>query len=80
MTTVYLYRYEDQDGIVITPNKRNETDDPYCYRLISDEGYILTDGETLTPCVDTHEPGRYDEIEDETYTQIEPAEPDGFGI
>lgn len=37
-----LYRYENADGsISITPNKRNEGDEIYSYRLIADEGYEL---------------------------------------
>ena len=37
-----LYRYENADGsISITPNKRNEGDEVYSYRLIADEGYEL---------------------------------------
>ena len=71
MQTVDLFRYEDADGIAVTPNKRNESDEPYGYRLIADEGYILTDGETGTPCVDTHEPEKWDEIEDENYISTE---------
>ena len=64
MQTVYLYRYEDVDGITITPEKRNPTDAIYCYRLIADDGKILTDGETETPCIDTHEPWKWSEIDD----------------
>lgn len=63
MQTVNLYKYVDADGVVITPNKREETDVPYCYRLIADDGYILTDGENETPCIDTHEPEKWTEKE-----------------
>jgi len=53
MQKINLYRYEEEDGsITITPKKRNETDTPYKKRLIVDEGYILTDGEIETPCID----------------------------
>ena len=64
MKTVNLYRYEDVDGITITPEKRNPTDPIYCYRLIADDGKILTDGEMETPCIDTHEPWKWSEIDD----------------
>ena len=74
MQTVNLYRYVDSDGVVITPNRREETDQPYCYRLIADEGYVLTDGETITLCVDTHEPERWQEIEDPNPPEPEPEE------
>lgn len=70
MTTVYLYRYEEAAGVVITPNRRNATDEPHGYRLIADDGYILTNGETEAPCVDTHEPDRWDEIEDVAFMML----------
>ena len=39
---VYLYRYFNEDGsISVGPIKRNETDEPYKYRIIADEGYEL---------------------------------------
>ena len=72
MQTVNLYKYEDPNGVVITPNRRNPTDEPYCFRLIADEGFILTDGTVQTPCVDTHEPELWEEIPyEETNIQIE---------
>ena len=71
MTTVYLYKYEESDGVIVTPHKRNETDEAYGYRLIADDGYILTDGETETPCVDTHAPEQWDEVEDDIQQSLE---------
>ena len=71
MTIRNLYRYEDEHGVTITPNKRSESDEPYCVRLIADEGKILTDGETETPCVDTHEPEKWYEVD-------LPPEPDEY--
>lgn len=61
MKTVDLYRYFDSDGVVITPDRREPADPPYCSRLIADEGYVLTDGTHDTPCVDTHTPQIYTE-------------------
>lgn len=75
MQTVNLYRYEDADSITITPEKRNPTDPIYCYRLIADDGKILTDGEMETPCIDTHDPWKWSEIDDPNpkfYLQEEP--------
>lgn len=63
MQRVNLYKYEDEKGTVITPVQRDPSDEPYAVRLIADEGYILTDGETETPCVDTHEPEKWWEVE-----------------
>ena len=76
MQTVDLFRYDDASGIVVTPNKHNESDEPYCYRLIADEGHLLMDGESQTPCVDTHDPEIWDEVEDETTTPDEFCETD----
>lgn len=53
MRTVNLYRYEEDNGVVvITPNPRVETDIPYKARLIAEENAILTNGEVETPAVD----------------------------
>lgn len=69
MTIKNLYRYENTDGsISISPIQREETDTPYMYRVIADEGKVLTDGTNITPCTDTHTPEIYTEID-------EPPEP-----
>lgn len=52
MQIIDLYRYEDNGTVVITPNKRNETDKPSRARLVADEGTILTNGSTETEVVD----------------------------
>ena len=53
MEKINLYRYEEEDGsVTITPKQREETDIPYKERLVADEGYILTNGEIETVCVD----------------------------
>jgi hypothetical protein len=52
MQKVNLYRYEEADKVVITPNKRNETDTPSRMRLIADENCILTDGTTERIVID----------------------------
>lgn len=62
MRTVNLYKYIDGSETIITPNKRTETDEPYCYRLIADEGKALTNGMDETPCVDTHAPSEWAEL------------------
>ena len=59
MQKVDLYRYEDSNALVITPNKRNETDNPSRMRLIADDGAVLTNGDTETAVVDV----TLDEIE-----------------
>ena len=75
MQIIDLYRYEDDNAIVITPNKRNEADTPSRARLIADEGAILTNGTTETPAVDVmldeveqwHEIGSADEATEADY-------------
>ena len=52
MQKVNLYRYEDGNTIVITPNPRNETDQPSRMRLIADENAVLINGETEALAVD----------------------------
>jgi hypothetical protein len=52
MQIVNLYRYEENGTVIITPNKRNETDTPSRARLVADEGAILTNGTTETEVVD----------------------------
>ena len=52
MQKVNLYRYEDGNTIVITPNPRNTIDQPSRMRLIADEDAVLTNGEIETLAVD----------------------------
>lgn len=64
MNIVALYRYENESGSVsITPEKRNEEDIEYQYRLIADEGKLITDGENTFLCIDTNNVSQYFEID-----------------
>lgn len=75
MQIIDLYRYEDNGTVVITPNKRNETDKPSRARLVADEGAILTNGTTETEVRDVmldevdkwHEIGGADEATESDY-------------
>lgn len=63
MTTINLYRYEDPNGITITPDKRNPADTPHCYRLIADEGKLITsDGINKYSCIDISDPTSWYEV------------------
>lgn len=64
MKTVNLYRYDETNGIVVTPNIRNDGDAPYAYRLVADDGKILKNGDELTYCIDTKTPDNWEEIDD----------------
>ena len=52
MKNINLYRYETGNGVIITPNAKNETDIPSRMRLVADENKALTNGETITLVVD----------------------------
>ena len=52
MQIINLYRYEENDTVTVTPNKRNETDTPSRMRLTADENCMLTDDTTVTIAVD----------------------------
>lgn len=67
MQIVDLYRYEDNGTVVITPNKRNETDIPSRARLVADEGAMLIKGDIETEVVDV----MLDEVEQ--WTEINTA-------
>ena len=61
-----LYRYKRADGgITVTPDKPETTDFETCYRLIADDGKMLTtDGETLYPCIDVDSAAGWYEVDD----------------
>jgi hypothetical protein len=71
MQKVNLYRYEENDTVIITPNKRNETDTPSRMRLIAEEDCMLTDGTMETPAVDVmlEDVDKWHEINAETPTE-----------
>lgn len=52
MQKVELYLYNDGKTVVVTPNKRNETDQPSRMRLIADDNAVLINGETEALAVD----------------------------
>lgn len=63
MKTVSLYRYKvEGEGVYISPQKPS-SEYTTLFRLIADEGKVLTDGNTQTPCVDTEDAGAWREID-----------------
>lgn len=63
MQIVKLYRYEREcGGITVTPEK---PDNVYTllYRLVADEGKVLTDGKIVTACVDVESAEGWTEID-----------------
>ena len=71
MKTVNLYRYDETNGIAVTPDIRNDGDTPYTYRLIAEPGKILKNGDELTHCIDTKTPDDWEEIDDVADKEVE---------
>ena len=64
MQTITLYRYTRPDGGVTTsPIKPDAADYSLKYRLIADEGKLLTDGTTVAICVDVDSPEGWTETD-----------------
>ena len=64
MQTIPLYRYTRPDGGVTVSTVKPDTEYTELTRLVADEGYILTNGETTTTCTDTDNPSLWYEIPD----------------
>ena len=63
MRTVPLYRFTRPEGGITDSTIKPDVDFVERSRLIADEGYILTNGEIFTPCIDTDEPEKWSEVE-----------------
>ena len=63
MQIVNLYRYVRPDGGVTVSTVQPNVDYIPLYRLIADEGMILTDGNTRVVCTDTSDTSIWTEIE-----------------
>lgn len=58
-----LYRVNHSEGKVsVTPQKPTDGEYTETYRLIADEGKMLTDGTDTFDCIDTDYPSKYTEI------------------
>lgn len=64
MQKIILYRFNRPDGGVSISPVKPDTEYTGLFRLIADEGYTLTDGETVTTCTDTDTPDTWSEIAD----------------
>lgn len=66
MQTITLYRYtRDGGGITTSPvAPQDGTAYDLRYRLLADEGKELTDGVTITACIDVSSPDGWTEIDD----------------
>lgn len=64
MKTIPLYRYIRPDGGVTVSPVKPDAEYAEMYRLVADEGNILTDGVTTTACIDTDNPNEWFEVQD----------------
>ena len=63
MQVINLYKYiRENGGVTVSPNKPN-VEYTEMYRLVADEGKILTNGEIVTSCVDVETIEGWNEIE-----------------
>ena len=64
MKTIVLYRYTRTDGGTTVSTVKPDVEFTQLYRLLADEGMVLTNGEITTICVDTEEVSVWSEIVD----------------
>lgn len=64
MQTIPLYRYIRPGGGVTVSTVKPDTEYTELSRLVADDGFILTDGETFTACTDTDNPSAWSEVVD----------------
>lgn len=78
--TLYIYQKIKPDGKKkITKSLTERTDKGDLigteYRLVADVGKLLTDGRTVTSCIDTADPSQWQEIDEPTpESEPEPEE------
>jgi hypothetical protein len=64
MQMIPLYRYTRPGGGVTVSTVKPDTEYTELSRLVADDGFILTDGETFTSCTDTDNPSAWSEVVD----------------
>lgn len=64
MQTINLYRYTRPDGGITVSTIQPDVEYTTLYRLVADEGMVLTDGATTTSCVDTYDVSAWSEVVD----------------
>ena len=74
MQTISLYRYTRADGGMTVSTVKPDTEYTELFRLVADEGHVLTDGSTTAPCVDTDNPDVWIEIVDSENEDTESGE------
>lgn len=64
MKTINLYRYIRPDGGITVSTVQPDVEYTALYRLVADEGMILTDGSITTSCVDVEDMSVWSEMVD----------------
>ena len=64
MQTITLYRFIRPDGGVSVSPVKPDVEYTELFRLVADDGMILTDGENYTSCTDTDNPDIWSEVVD----------------
>lgn len=64
MEKITLYRFNRPDGGVTVSPVKPETDCAELFRLVADDGMVLTDGVNYSVCTDTENPGAWSEVPD----------------
>lgn len=62
MKKISLYRYIRPDGGVTVSTEKPECEYTELHRILADEGMLITNGETLTPCTDTDNLSAWSEV------------------
>lgn len=76
MKIINLYRYTRPDGGITVSTVQPDAEYITLYRLVADEGMVLTDGTTTTLCVDTIDTSVWSEIIDTTNENNQPTNPE----
>lgn len=63
MKVINLYRYTREGGGTTVSTVEPNTEYTILYRLVADEGMVLTNGTDITSCVDTDTPDDWIEVE-----------------
>lgn len=76
MQIINLYRYTRPDGGITVSTVQPDTEFTPLYRLVADEGMLLTNGSTTTSCVDTTDTSVWSEIVDTIDENNKPTNPE----
>lgn len=64
MQIITVYRYIRNDGGTTVSTVKPEVECEELYRVVADEGFVLTDGVKYTYCIDTAELFMWNEVAD----------------